>query len=169
MGYARESFTYVRTICDYIVEHQLDRYSPIHHPLCVAIVIFYCRPFKGSNVIGAIPEGMVPEPNRFLHHQIVTMRDQVAAHTDADCVKHGDLPANNVHLIVNKDGTGSLSINELKFSPEAIVSIRELAEILIGKTTYHVERLWPKMARKIDWPGNFLMDPQSEKFQKISS
>src|SRR5438270_10884601 len=89
MGYARESFRYVRTVCDYIIEQNVDRYSPIHHPLCVAAVIFYARPFKKSNVIGAIPVAVVPEKYRWLHGQLITLRDQVAAHTDADAISHG--------------------------------------------------------------------------------
>ena len=136
MGYARESFTYVRTICDFIEEHRLDRHSPIHHPLCVALVVFYARPFKKSNVIGAIPADMVPKESRFLHRQILTMRDQVAAHTDGNPVNHAGLPANNVRLLIGDDGAASLNINELKFSAEAIRLIRALAETLIGKTTY---------------------------------
>jgi hypothetical protein len=169
MGYARESFKYVATICDYIIEQKLDRYSPIHHPLCVTIAIFYARPFKRSNVIGSIPETMVRKSDRFLHRQLLTMRDQIAAHTDADCVKHCGRPANNVQMTINQDGTGTLSVNELKFSPEAIASIRELAKGLIEKTTYHVERLWQKLAREIpDWPGSYFMDVSAQKFVKIT-
>ena len=167
MGYARESFTYVRTICDFIDEHQLDRHSPIHHPLFVALVVFYARPFKKSNVIGAIPDDIVPEESRSLHRQILTMRDQVAAQTDGNPVNHAGLPANNVRLRIGDDGAASLNINELKFSPEAIHLIRALAETLIGKTTYHVER---KMARMIpEKPGEYLMDLPSETFRKIQS
>jgi hypothetical protein len=169
MGYARESFTYVRTICDFIEEHHLDRHSLIHHPLCVALVVFYARPFKRSKVIGAIPATMVPEDSRFLHRQMLTMRDQVAAHTDGNPVNHGEggLPANNVRVLIETDGKASLNIYELKFSPEAIRQIRALSEILIGKTTYHVERLVQKLARMIPGiPGEYMMDFPSETFRE---
>ena len=169
MGYARESFKYVRTICDFIEEHHLDRHSPIHHPLCVAMVVFYARPFKRSKVIGAIPAMMVPKAQRFLHRQMLTLRDQVAAHTDGLPVNYGKggMPANNVQVINENDGTCSLAIYELKFSPEAISQIRDLAETLIAKTTYHVERRARKLASKIPvMPGEYLMDLKTETFQK---
>lgn len=170
MGYAQESFKYVRTICDFITQHQLDRHSPLHHPLCAAIVVFYARPFKKSNVIGSIPATMVPKAHRYLHDQMLMMRDQVAAHTDADAVNHGlgGLPANNVRVIIKDDGTRLLGIYELKFSPEGISQIRDLVKTLITKTTYHLQRRWQKLGRKVPVaPGEYLMDLKTENFRKI--
>lgn len=169
MGYARESFKNVRTICDFIEEHRLNRQSPIHHPLCVALAVFYARPFKSSNVIGAIPATMVPKDSRYLHYQILAVRDQVAAHTDGDAANHGKggPPANNVRVIIGSDGTRSLGVYELKYKADAIRQIRTLAEILIRKTTYHVEKPLNKMLSKIPtMPGEYLMDLESKTFRR---
>ena len=135
MGYARESFKRVRDTCDYIAAEKLHRYSPAYVPLCVALVVMYARPFKRSRVIGMIPEEMIPNEHRFLHDQLLTMRDQVAAHTDADAVRHGvgGFPANNVRVIIQDDGVRSLGIYELKFAPRPFRRFDSLQNVWLPK------------------------------------
>jgi hypothetical protein len=53
MGYARESFRNIRIACEYIVDQRLDEFSSINHPLCIAIVVLYARPFGRSKIVGA--------------------------------------------------------------------------------------------------------------------
>src|SRR5262245_15242637 len=105
MGYARESFKYVHNICDFI-DQRLDRSSLVHHQLCMAIVVLYARPFKTSKIVGALSEKFVPNEMRFLHDQLLKLRDEVAAHSPANAMPYGSdgPPANSVWLVVGDDG-----------------------------------------------------------------
>jgi hypothetical protein len=173
MGYARESFKYVRKICDFITDRQLDRSSPVHHQLCMAIVVLYARPFKSSEIVGALSERFVPNEIRSLHDQLMKLRDQVAAHSPANAMPYGSdgPPANSVWLVITDDGQRSLAIGELHFSATAISDIIALSNILIEGTHKELTSIWTRLHEQRlipTFPGEYLMDPEKAEFTPMN-
>ena len=168
MAYARESFRSARKTCDFVVT-QFDESSPIHHQLCVAIAVIYARPFTTSDIVGALSDKVVPNEWRSLHDQLMELRDQVAAHSDADAWPHGrdGPPANNVQVIITSDGHRSLAIYELKFSLTAINGITALCDVLIDHTTNEVNSIWGRLHEAgltPTMPGSYVMNLEKAVF-----
>jgi hypothetical protein len=131
--------------------------------LCVAIAVIYARPFTTSEIVGALSDKVVPSETRSLHDQLMKLRDQVSAHSDADAWAHGrdGPPANNVQVIITSDGQRSLAIYELKFSSTAINGITTLCDFLIDHTTNEVNSIWRHLHEAgltPTMPGSYIMD-----------
>jgi hypothetical protein len=131
--------------------------------LCVAIAVIYARPFTTSEIVGALSDKVVPSETRSLHDQLMKLRDQVSAHSDADAWPHGrdGPPANNVQVIITSDGQRSLAIYELKFSSTAINGITTLCDFLIDHTTNEVNSIWRRLHEAgltPTMPGSYIMD-----------
>jgi hypothetical protein len=169
MRYARESFQYVRKICNFITDERLNRSSPVHRQLCTAIVVLYARPFKSSEIVGALSEKFVPNEMRSLHHQLMKFRDQVAAHSPANAMPYGSdgPPANSVWLVIANDGQQSLGVIELHFLATAISEIIALSNILIEGTHNELGSIWMRLHEQRLFPtspGEYLMDPEKAEF-----
>ncbi len=99
--YAHECFKQVENACSFILEHKIDADHPVYYSLITAIYIIYGKPFKKSNVVGKLPDDIVPTQYQALHKVLLDHRDQLYAHTDA---KSFDLPdhgaANQVRFLV---------------------------------------------------------------------
>jgi hypothetical protein len=173
MVYARESFRYVRKICDFITDQRLDRSSPVHYQLCTAIVVLYARPFKHSDIVGALSEKFVPNEMRSLHDQLMKLRDQVAAHFPANAMPYGSdgLPANSVWLIINDDGQRSLAVQGLHFSATAISDIIALSNVLSEGTHNEVTSIWTRLHEQRllpTFPGEYVMDSEKAEFTPMN-
>jgi hypothetical protein len=163
MGYARESFRNVRIACEHIVDQRLDEFSSINHPLCIAIVVLYARPFGRSKIVGALSDAFVPTEMRFLHEQLLAFRNEVAAHSDASGRLYGagGPPANNVRVLNMANGQRSLAVIELKFSAAAIKEITALSNALIERTTDEVNSIWARLDNQgliPTQPGEYIID-----------
>jgi hypothetical protein len=169
MGYARESFKNVRIACEYIANQRLDQFSPIHHPLCLAVVVLYARPFTSSNVVGTLSDKFVPKEMRSLHDQLLAFRNEVAAHSDASgrLYGRGGPPANNVRVIKAADGQRSLAMFELHYSPAGIKEITALSNLLMERTIDEANSIWARLDKQgliPTEPGEYIIDLEKGEF-----
>jgi hypothetical protein len=80
-GYAEECFKRVANTCAWILESGIPENHVVYYPLIVAIYAIYGKPFKKTNIVGAIHRDIVPAELRPLHDVMIEHRDQVYMHT----------------------------------------------------------------------------------------
>ena len=139
-AYAWTSFQYVRDVCDYILNKQIQPEATIYYPLVAAICALYARPFKPSKGIESLTVQFVPKEFHDLHHQLILLRDQTVAHVDARSAPFQGLPANNVRLII-RDRQVRLDVHAPKFKLTTISQIRELASALVKRMLEYTNEL----------------------------
>ena len=127
--------------CDYILTERIQPDAEIYYPLVTAISVLYARPFKHSKGIEKLTVKFVPKEFLQLHRQLILVRDQTSAHSDAseDAARFKGLPANNVQLLVRNGGNQiALAMNQVKFKTTAIVEIRDLASALAKRMLEYI-------------------------------
>jgi hypothetical protein len=162
---AWNSFQYVRNVCDYILSEQIQPDAPIYYPLITAICVLYARPFKRSRGIESLSVQFVPKEFLKLHHLLILVRDQTAAHVDAQSAAFHGLPANNVRLIV-RDRQVRFGIHQVKFKITIISQIRDLADALVERMYDHSNKLgseYPEMPED----GEYLIDLTTGTFRRL--
>src|SRR5262249_29964780 len=118
--------------------------AEIYYPLVTAISVLYARPFKHSKGIEKLTLQFVPKQFLRLHRQLVLVRDQTSAHSDAskDAARFKGLPANDVRLFVRNGGTQiAIGMNQLKFKTTAILEIRDLASALAKRMLQYIRNI----------------------------
>jgi hypothetical protein len=140
-GYAWVSFQTVVDACDYILTEHIQSEAKIYYPLVTAISVLYARPFKRSKGIESLTLQFVPKKFLRLHRQLLLVRDQTSAHSDAskDAARFKGLPANDVRLFVRNRGSQvALGMNQVKFKTTAILEIRDLANALAKRMLEYI-------------------------------
>ena len=140
-GYAWSAFQSVVEACDYILTERIQPDDLIYYPLVTAISVLYARPFKHSKGIEKLTVQFVPKKFLYLHRQLILVRDQTSAHSDAskDAARFKGLPTNNVRLFVRNGGNQvALGMNQVKFKTTAISDIRDLAGSLAKRMLEHI-------------------------------
>ena len=165
-GYAWTSFHYVNDICDYILSEQIQPQATIYYPLVTASCVLYGRPFKRSRGIESLTLQFVPKKFRFLHKQLILLRDQTLAHVDARSALFQGLPANNVRLIV-RDREVRLGVQELKFKVTTISEIRELANALVKRMLEYSNKLGSQYPNDVPDDGEYLIDLTTGTFRPL--
>jgi hypothetical protein len=147
--YAHECFKRVENACSFTLEHKLDEEHPIYYSLITSIYIIYGKPFKKSNVVGKLPDDIVPTQYEELHKLLLDHRDQLYAHTDA---KSFDLPdhgaANQVRFLV-LPGEIRLFGTQFRARPPLLPDIVSLCQELQTKAGYHINKLRKRHQKKI--------------------
>jgi hypothetical protein len=143
-GYAWSAFQNVVDTCAYILTENIQPEAKIYYPLCVAITVLYSRPFKRSKGIEKLTVQVVPKKFLRLHRQLILVRDQTSAHSDAskDAALFQGRPANSVQLFVRNHGRRvAPGMNQLKFKTTAISEIRDLASTLSNRMLEHIRKV----------------------------
>src|SRR4030095_15187642 len=110
---------------------------PIYYPLVAAIYTLYARPFSRSKIIGRWTKQVVPKKHLDLHEQMMLMRNQLIAHSDAETL----------------------------LSVSVITRIRDLANALLSKIDAQLDSLWNERNREFpDIVGEYLVDPKLDRF-----
>jgi len=142
----------------------------MYYPLVTAIYTLYARPFSGSNIIGRWTEQIVPTEYRDLHEQMMLMRNQLIAHSDAETlVSVSSHSGNNVRIRRTGD---HLEIGTFQVKPELtlVARTRDLATALISRIGTQLETLWENRKREFpNEPGEYLVDPKLNGFVPVSS
>ena len=89
--YAGQCFTHVQAAAEYVHTNQLAEDSPVFYPLVTAVYVLYGKPFKISRGIDSLGEEIVPSEYRELHGNLITHRDKLYAHSDADAFEWPDV------------------------------------------------------------------------------
>jgi hypothetical protein len=160
------SFGNVKDICDYILSERIQPDAPIYYPLVTAICVLYARPFKRSRGIESLSVQFVPKKFLSLHEELISVRDQTAAHVDADARRFHGLPANHVRLIV-RDVQIRFAVHRVKFNLATISRIRELASMLINRTLNHLTKLLENCPGGLSDNSEYLIDLTTGKFERL--
>jgi hypothetical protein len=142
-GYAWTSFQAVVDACNYILTEHIRPEAEIYYPLVTAISVLYARPFKCSKGIESLTRQFVPKKFLPLHRQLILVRDQTSAHSDAskDAARFKGLPANDVRLFVRNGGNEvALGMNQVKFKTTTILEIRDLASALAKRMLEYIRK-----------------------------
>jgi hypothetical protein len=126
--YAEECFRRVTSTCAFILQNGIGENHPAYYPMIVAIYALYGKPFKQTDVVGALPRNIVPAEFRPLHDVMIEHRDQVYAHTQPR-------PNNEVRVRVSYIGTsrkrkGQLISTEFYARPPKLLKIIELCQAM---------------------------------------
>lgn len=79
------SFEMVGGACNYLIEHKLLKTHPIYDSMLTSIYTLYSRPFRQRKDQGLrLETDLVPQQHRGTHSELITLRDQMFAHTDTD-------------------------------------------------------------------------------------
>ena len=160
------SFGNVKEICDYILSEHIQPDAPIYYSLVTAICVLYARPFKRSRGIESLSVQFVPKKFPGLHQELIRVRDQTAAHVDADAARFHGLPANHVRLVV-RDGQIQFAVHRVKFNLTAISQIRALASTLVSRTADHLTKLLENCPGGLSDNSEYLIDLTTGNFQRL--
>ena len=68
----------------------------LYLPLAVATHAFYGRPFKEQRGVGRLSKDYIPDDWRGIHQCLITFRDQLLIHTDAESITQAGRPLHDV-------------------------------------------------------------------------
>jgi hypothetical protein len=167
MFQANETFRAVHRGCLELVSSGLSQESPLYFPLVAGLICLYGKPFKRSEGVGKLPIEMVPEEHLNLHNDLITIRDKLYAHSDADktvtlgTLHFGELRAYRYKYPKIK---GGYFIDGLHIAPEFFSkAMAKLVQVMVKKTQYQVNVLEKKFARHIPRrDGEFLLNIKDE-------
>jgi len=83
MFQAKETFKAVHQGCLELVRSGLGKESPLYFPTIAGLICLYGKPFKNNKGVGKLPRDMVPKEQLSLYDQLIVIRDQLYAHSDA--------------------------------------------------------------------------------------
>jgi len=132
-------FSEVERLCDFIIKEQIISSHPLHTSMMTALHILYGRPFKQRTEV-KISANLVPASYKETHDALISMRDQIYAHTDVDGPKTANADSSNKIGVFITGGNVKFGL-AIAF-PRDVQKIRELAKILSGKNWYHAEKIW---------------------------
>lgn len=126
--YAQECFRRVASTCALILQTDLDESHPAYYPLTVSIYAFYGKPFKQSDLVGAIPRKMVPAEFRPLHDIMIEHRDEVYAHTQPS--GKSEVRVRVSYIGTSRKRKGELVSTEFYARPPTLAKIMELCNVM---------------------------------------
>jgi hypothetical protein len=147
------------------LREQIQPDDPIYHPLITAICVFYARPFKRSKGIENLTVQFVPKKFRPLHQLLILVRDQTAAHVDAQTkLLHHGQAANRVRLIVLNRQV-RLDVHYVGFKLATISEIRDLANDLIKRMFDYTNKIIQEYPSGVE-DGEYLIDLTTGTFRR---
>jgi hypothetical protein len=153
MFQANETFKAVHRGCLELVSSGLSQESPIYFPLVAGLICLYGKPFKKSEGVGKLPNKMVPKEHLPLHNDLITIRDKLYAHSDAnETVTLGILHFGELRAYRYKypKPQGGYFIDRLQIAPGFFGNhMAKLAQAMVEKTQYYVDLLGKRFAPHI--------------------
>jgi len=83
-AYACISFKKSLESCNLLLKTVDSTLHELYLPLSIAIHALYGRPFKFQRGVGKLPNEYVPDKYKGIHKALITFRDKVFIHSDAD-------------------------------------------------------------------------------------
>jgi hypothetical protein len=170
--FARYCFEVVRDSVPLILEKGKGGQSLEYYVMTVGAICTYARPFTNNRPVGKLDDEIVPDEFKNLHSSLIAARDQLFAHGDPFLeVAPGEYP--NEAVIVKDVGIPSMRVSRSAMTPDAFQRILLLAEALIKKAEYYIEKYQARFARQIHAlpKGQFrlnVVDPNGPLFTKLS-
>jgi len=135
------TFSEATQLCDLILKQNIVSGHPLFTSLMTALHILYGRPFKQRQAV-KISETIVPAKYKDTHEALISMRDQIYAHTDVDGPKTANADSSNKVGVFIANGRVRFAL-AMAF-PRDVQKIHELTKILSDKTWYHAEKIWQR-------------------------
>jgi hypothetical protein len=169
MHHANADFSMVADTCNYILEKDVKFEDGIYYALIVGIYTIYGRPFSQSIGAGKLPPDIVPNEHLALHQELLKLRNQVYAHSDATGAPASFGNINQVRFFVDANKPGEILPGVLRWRSERAVlkEIIVLCKALKKKTKYWIDKIQDKHFPHLKVPsGEYVIDlnPVSSKF-----
>ena len=126
--YAQECFRRVASTCALILQNGLNENHPAYYPFIVSIYALYGKPFKQSDLVGAILKKMVPAELRPLHDVMIEHRDEVYMHTQPG--HKSEVRVRVSYIGTSKRRKGELMSTEFYARPLKLLKIIELCQAM---------------------------------------
>jgi hypothetical protein len=126
--YAQECFRRVASTCAFILQNGLDENHPAYYPMIVAIYALYGKPFKQTDVVGALPRNIVPAEFRPLHDVMIEHRDEVYMHTQPG--RKSEVRVRVSYIGKSKKRKGLLISTEFYARPLKLLKVIELCQAM---------------------------------------
>src|ERR1700685_2345940 len=143
--HASITFGEVTKLCEQMLKQEINSNHPLHPSLMTALHILYGRPFK-QRMEMKLTADIVPKDYQETHGALISMRDQIYAHTDVDG------PKSTQNNSVNKIGVfiknGQVHFGITMAFPLQVEKIRDLTKLLDEKTRYHSDKIWLRYFKK---------------------
>ena len=164
--HAAQDFRATQECCEYLIEQDPDPVSGLGFHLVTAACVSYGKPFLKSRGADRVLEDSVPAKFLQLHRDLLVLRNQVVAHTDATFPlnDHG-VHENPLRLHVRNGGT-ALYRETYVFDIDSDRVI-ELCKVLIRKMDYWLERIrrrYEKLIPRTEGHYTINLDPMRDAF-----
>jgi hypothetical protein len=138
-GYANCAFQRVVEGCKFLSRPPTPIPDYVRKLLLAGIVVTYARPFTVSHGAHTIPKSVVPKKYAALHQQLMDIRHKEIAHVDAQNYLADDQQFGNINQVRITVRKGQNTLSAISTEPP-VGQILQLADILLDKAEYHVER-----------------------------
>jgi hypothetical protein len=158
---------------DNLLERKLHSDQPENYPMCVGLICLYGRPFTNNRPVGPLSEDIVPKEYIDLHRDVIGLRHQLFAHTDASAITRPDDYPNEL-VLLNDGKTFRFTITPFFAEPPFFKLIAPLVDELIKETRDRNEQLVEKFYRDFGLPkeiGEFrlnVLNPAAPVFSKLT-
>lgn len=152
LTYASNSCKLVRDLCNFAISGSCQEGDLIYTGIINAIYVAYGRPFHWCRGIGRLIEEDIPLESKFLHDEIIHLRDKLYAHKDINGYQVESEIFNTVKAVVI-DGSITMISNELIPRGPKLQRIREHVEKLVGHFDIKARALLQKL-RRPGWPAD---------------
>jgi hypothetical protein len=148
MNFALETFRAVREGIRSVIDRSLDSESPDYYPMTVGIICLYVRPFMVNKPVGQLSEKMVPKEYKNLHADLMKIRNQIFAHSDASTLMPYVKMANELRYRRSGKRIG-VFITRFFVEPNFLISMTPLVDKLIEKAQFHTNKHSEKLLKHL--------------------
>ncbi len=141
LGFAYKAFSLAEAGFEEIVNRNADDLNELTKALILCgAVVNYGKPFKRGNALDIIPDTMIPDEYSEAHSVLITVRDKIFAHTDAEGLKVEDGELNQLEYVV-KDHVASLQFIDHKLNMDLAGDFLKLSQFMREKTGDELHRV----------------------------
>lgn len=152
LTYASNSCKLVHHLCNFAISGSCQEGDSIYTGIINAIYVAYGRPFHCCRGIGRLIEEDLPPESKFLHDEIIHLRDKLYAHKDLNGYQVESEIFNTVKAVVI-GGSITMVSNELIPRGPKLQAIREHVEKLVRHFDAKAIALLQKL-RRPGWPAD---------------
>jgi len=137
--YACTSFRTSLSFCRQLLKSVKSTRHELYLPLSIAIHAFYGRPFKRQKGIGKLGEDFVPCKFKGIHKCLITFRDNVLVHTDAETTKEVGRPFHDIVYHIRHNGN-SFSTSDPRPDLDYYDCVSKYLPVMIDKIQGEIEQ-----------------------------
>ena len=164
--HASYAFETVVNVCRHILETPIPIVAPSYGSLIVAIYTTYGRPFTNCWGFGKLDADLIPNDQKDLHDNLMTLRDKLYAHADKDIIHDDYGPMNDIRISISPEGVFHVWTQPVQATPAQVKRILSLASTMHKKMEYWTGRFTSKYMNSITEtecpPGEYLLDTETE-------